>query len=199
MKIVLKTLLPVVMMLLAVPTIAFSQEANSSGGIVAVLDVAKVFKEHSAFNARMEQLKAEVDQFDALMKQKSDELRLEIEGLKKQFETSSEQFKAGQADLARKDADMKIQANQKRQEILDKEAQLYLTTYEEIQRIVQELATKYNITLVLRYDSADIDQNDRASVIRGVNRPIIFQRNLDLTNHVLPIVQTASLQGANKR
>lgn len=199
MKIVLKTLLPVVMMLLAVPTIAFSQEANSSGGIVAVLDVAKVFKEHSAFNARMEQLKAEVDQFDALMKQKSDELRLEIEGLKKQFETSSEQFKAGQADLARKDADMKIQANQKRQEILDKEAQLYLTTYEEIQRIVQELATKYNITLVLRYDSADIDQNDRASVIRGVNRPIIFQRNLDLTNHVLPMVQTASLQGANKR
>ena len=199
MKIVIKTLLPVVMTLLAVPTIAFSQDANSSGGIVAVLDVAKVFKEHSAFNARMEQLKGEVDQFDALMKQKADALRLKLEGLKDQYENTSEQFKAGQADLAREDADLKIQANQKRQEILDKEAQLYLSTYQEIQGIVQELATKYNITLVLRYDSADIDQNDRASVIRGVNRPIIFQRNLDLTNHVLPMVQTASLPSKNKK
>ena len=199
MKIVLKTLLPVFMILLAVPTIAFSQDANSSGGIVAVLDVAKVFKDHGTFNSRMEQLKTEVNDFDALMKQKADALRLELEALKDNFETSSEQFKAGQADLARKDADMKIQANQKRQEILDKEAQLYLSTYEEIQGIVQELAIKYNITLVLRYDSADIDQSDRASVIRGVNRPIIFQRNLDLTKFVLDAVQTASLQGNKKR
>ena len=199
MKILLKTLLPVVMMLLAVSNIALAQDASSSGGIVAVLDVAKVFKEHSSFNVRMEQLKKEVEAFDALMKQKSDELRQEMEGLKDNFQTTSEEFKTGQAELARKDADLKIQANQKRQEILDKEAQLYLTTYEEIQEIVQQLATKYGITLVLRYDSADIDQNDRASVIKGVNRPIIFQRNLDLTNHVLPIVKTAAVQGNNTK
>jgi Skp family chaperone for outer membrane proteins len=183
------TALLVLTVLLATINSVAAQEQQQSG-LVAVLDVAKVFQKHTLFNARMEQLKQEVDQFDVAMKKQADALRAEMEALKGQWEPGTENFKAGQADIARKDADMKIKANQKRQDVLDKEAQLYLQTYKEIQGLVQELATQYGITLVLRYDSSEIDPNDRPSVIKGVNRPVIFQRNLDLTNLVIPRVQT---------
>lgn len=189
--------------LVAIQTVGFQTAVaqDSTTGLVAVLDVAKVFKEHTVFNARMEKLKSEVDDFDLSIKQEAEALRSEMEALKDNVEPSSDAFKAGQGELARKDADLKIKTNQKRQEILDQEAELYLATYQEIQGHVEQLCVEYGITLVLRYDSTPIDKSDRASVIKGVNRPIIFQRNLDLTNHVIPKVKStqASVGGTNQK
>lgn len=170
---------------LLVPCLCTAQEqANSGTGRIGVLDVAKVFEEHKQFTSAMEKLKAEVQSFDAQMKMKGEALRNEAAGLK-QFKPSSPQYTELEGNLAKKDAELKILANQKRKEILDKEAKLYLETYAAVQNMVKRIADANGITLVLRFDSSKIDSTDRASVIKGVNRDIVYQNKLDLTDFVL--------------
>jgi hypothetical protein len=53
-----------------------------------------------------------------------------------------------------------------------------------MQAVVEEAATKYGLSLVLRFDSQEIDPNNRNEVVKGVNRAVVFHRKLDLTSMV---------------
>ena len=70
-------------------------------------------------------------------------------------------------------------------DILKQEAEIYYQTYNQVVQTVAKLSGTYGISLVIRYDSGPIDQTDRPSVIKGVNRNVVFQRDLDLTSLVL--------------
>lgn len=174
-----------VALLVSLGTVANGQQAQEQGqgGIVAVLDVAKVFKEHAQFNASMEAIKKEIEVFEEDFRGKRESLQNQIRAL--QSLQGQPEFKTEEAALARKEADLQIEANQKRAEILSKEAEIYYSTYNEVVATVARLSGSYGISLVIRYDSGAIDQTDRASVIKGVNRSVVFQRDLDLTTLVL--------------
>ena len=174
-----------VALLVSLGTVANGQQAQEQGqsGIVAVLDVAKVFKEHAQFNASMEAIKKEIEVFEEDFRGKRESLQNQIRAL--QSLQGQPEFKTEEAALARKEADLQIEANQKRAEILSKEAEIYYSTYNEVVATVARLSGSYGISLVIRYDSGAIDQTDRASVIKGVNRSVVFQRDLDLTALVL--------------
>lgn len=174
-----------VALLVSLGTVANGQQAQGQGqaGIVAVLDVAKVFKEHAQFNASMEAIKKEIEVFEEEFRGKRESLQNQVRAL--QNLVGQPEFKTEEAALARKEADLQIEANQKRAEILTKEAEIYYSTYNEVVATVARLSGGYGISLVIRYDSGAIDQTDRASVIKGVNRSVVFQRDLDLTALVL--------------
>ncbi len=73
----------------------------------------------------------------------------------------------------------------KRREFLEQEAKVYYGIYREIEDSVAVFAERNRIGLVLRYSGDEMKPDDRASVLQGVNRPVVFQRNLDITQHVL--------------
>ena len=53
------------------------------------------------------------------------------------------------------------------------------------ERVVAEIAEQYDLSLVLRFSRERMDPTDRTSVLAGVNRPVIFQKQLDLTPLVM--------------
>ena len=81
---------------------------------------------------------------------------------------------------------------------MNKEAQLYYNTYLEVQSVVASFAKQNNITLVLRFDSSPIDQTNRASVSAGVNRFIVYQNSLDITELITKQVNGGVAQAANQ-
>ena len=76
---VLKTAL---MALVAVATLTGTVSAQEKSGIVAVLDVAKVFKQNRAFESRMQSIKSTADQLKAEIQQKQEAIKQEALGLK---------------------------------------------------------------------------------------------------------------------
>ena len=170
-------------LLVALGSSVNGQEAQGQSGIVAVLDVAKVFKEHAQFNASMENIKGDIAKFEEEFRGKRESLQNQIRAL--QNLVGQPEFKTEEAALARKEADLQIEANQKRADILKQEAEIYYQTYNQVVQTVAKLSGTYGISLVIRYDSGPIDQTDRPSVIKGVNRNVVFQRDLDLTSLVL--------------
>jgi len=163
--------------------IVSAQEGKQSG-IVAVLDVAKVFKQNRDFESRMQAIKATADQLKASIQQKQEAIKQEAAGLQ-QYEVGSPERNQMEAELVQKQAKLRTEAHQAEVDLLSKEARVYYETYQEMQTILSSLSTEYGISLVLRFDSETVDASNRGEVIKGVNRAVVYQQGLDLTTLVI--------------
>ena len=195
-KIVLSALVTVVAF--SVST-ASAQESKQSG-IVAVLDVAKVFKENRDFESQMQAIKSTADQLKASIQQKQEAIKQEAAGLQ-QYEVGSAERNQMEAELVQKQAKLRTEAHQAEVDLLSKEARVYYNTYQQMQSILSSLSTEFGISLVLRFDSEEVDANNRGEVIKGVNRAVVYQQGLDLTSMVIEKMSTnvASAGGATQR
>lgn len=162
-----------------------ARPAGSQSNVpVAVIDVPLIFKNHARFKQRMEAIKGEVEAFEKQVNEERKKLAKHEERLKT-FAVGSPEFRQLEEDLARQVSDVRVRSELKRKDVMEREAKVYFETYNEVTREVARQAEIYGISLVLRYDSEPIDGRDRSSILAGVNRPIVFQNNLDLTQLVL--------------
>ena len=157
---------------------ASAQEGKS--GLVAVLDVAKVFKENQAFDSKMKAIKAEADSLKGQIVQQQESIKARAQQLT-EYEVGSAERNKFEATLEQEQAALRTKARQAEADLLNREARVYYETYERMRGVVGNIASQHGISLVLRFDSEEIDPNNRAEVIKGVNRAVVYHRRLDLT------------------
>lgn len=168
----------------AAPAAAPARQSPFPGGI-ALIDVSVIFDKHNRFQAQMEAMKNEVKAFEVVLRQKQEAINAEAEKAK-QFQPGSPQYKEIEERVARMTNDLKLETGFKRKEFLEREAEAYFQVYREIESVVGQYATRYGLSLVLRYGSQEINSKDRESVLRGINRPVVFrQPYLDITGPIL--------------
>jgi Skp family chaperone for outer membrane proteins len=184
-------------LLLAGATCAWAQAPRTTTATprtraaVVVLDVGRVFKEHIRFKQRMELMKKDVTSFtDKINREKEDIKKLHEQ--RKLYEAGSPDYKKIEEDATRMQSQLVVEMQLKEREFMEQEAKLFYQTYMEVQQRVAEFADHNGISLVLRYNSEQIDPDDRASVLAGVNSPIVFQRDLDITSFIIEAVNRYS-------
>lgn len=158
--------------------------AGPSNGFVVVLDVAKVFNDNQPFDAALKSIQQEAEQFKADIEGRQQALQAEAAKVMEQFKPGTPEFQREETRLEQSMAALRTSARQKNTELLNKEAKLYYDTYQKMQQVVAGIAQENNIDLVLRFDSSQIDQSNRADVIKAVNRGVVYQENLDITSMV---------------
>jgi len=155
-----------------------TQEAKV--GLVAILDVAKVFKENQNFDSQMKAIKAEADRLKVQITQEQEQIKASAQAVTK-YEVGSPDRNKLEGDLEQQQAKLRTRARQSETDLLNREARVYYDTYQRMQAIVASVASQNGISLVLRFDSAQIDPGNRGEVIKGVNRAVVYHRQLDLT------------------
>lgn len=191
---ILKSSSQIIAIVACVFSLAGNLQAQDNSGMVAVLDVAKVFEENTVFNNRMNAIKTEATNFKAQMETAQTDIQAKAEPLK-DLKPGSPEFNALQAQLEQETASLRTKAQQTNTELLSREARIYYDTYQQMQKTVAALATEYNISLIIRFDSQAIDPDKRDEVIKGVNRNVVYQKNLDLTS--LVVGKMGSVETAN--
>ena len=179
-----------------IPTFAQESEAKNEG-IVAVLDVAKVFKENSTFDTSMKAIKAQAEKLKADIQSQQEAIRQDAMALQN-YEVGSPERNKLESELEQRQAALRTKARQAEQDLLNREAVIYFDTYSEMQTVVGNIAKQYGISLVLRFDSATIDKTSRPEVIKGVNRAVVYHHRLDLTNMVIKAMSGSTASSANK-
>lgn len=167
------------------------EAANVSKYGVAVVDVGYVFDNHRAFTAAMNGMKDEMKkiedalkaQRDAIAKQEADLVKLGT-----QVATTSQQYRDAEEALARAKADFNLKMNSLRKDLMTKESQVYFKTYQQVSAAVTTYARQRNIGLVLRFNGDPPNPDNRGDIIKAINNPIWHQDNIDITRHVLEIV-----------
>ena len=102
-----------------------------------------------------------------------------------QFTPGSPEYERMERALADKAAKLQVDTQLKKKEFLQRESKVYYEVYQEVSNAVREFAEMKGIDLVLRYNGAEMKPDDRASVLQGVNRAMVYQRNLDITREIL--------------
>jgi len=156
--------------------------AQGQGGIVVVLDMVRVFKAHPGHQAAMTRIEARAEEMRKDFQQQQIALQEKAKQAASQYQGS--QLDQIEIQLRQEEVTLQTKARQAQTELMKSEAEAFYKTHSEVMTIVQELCQQYNIGLVLGYDSEPIDPNRPESVIRGVQRSVVYQTN-DLTDHVL--------------
>lgn len=196
----MKSLRAVICSIILVSTSSLTAIAANNGPVeagqrIALVDVAKVFKAHTRFNASLEQMKKDAEMFQTMMRTEQNKLAAEAE-LLKQANPNDPDFKAKETEISKKLAELQVTQSQKGRDISEKEARLYFDTYVEVTQQIANYADRNGIGLVLRFNSAPIDAADRKSVIEGVNREIVFQVGRDITDQVIATINGTQIGSA---
>jgi Skp family chaperone for outer membrane proteins len=167
--------------------VAQDVQANqmSSAGAIVVLDVAKVFKSNAQFNQQIEAIQAEAEKLKSDVESRQQQLRAQAQNISETLQANSTERKDAEAQLEQDMTALRTTARQAEADLMAREAKVYYDTYAKMQSIVTSAAEKYSIALVLRFDSSEIDPANRNSVVNGVNRAIVFQKDRDLTGYVI--------------
>jgi len=149
-----------------------------------VIDIAYIFKNHVRFNAAMNDMKRDIEGFDLAMQEEQKVLQKKQEAMI-QYNPSSDQFKKADEELAHLKSNFQIKLQAKKREFLEAEAKVYFNIYREVEEAVAVFAQRNGIRLVLRFTGDEMKAEDRNSVLQGVNKPVVYQSQLDITNLIL--------------
>ena len=168
--------------------LAQSAPAPAAGTRVAVIDISYIFKNHPGFKQQMESMKAEVQAFEGLLRQRAEEIN-KLQGQLQGYKPNSAEYKQIETKILKIQADGQAEATMKKKDFLQRESKIYYTTYNEIVGEVRQFADRYGISMVVRFNMEPMDEDSRNSVLEGVNCAVVYQRNLNITEAILKQIQ----------
>lgn len=155
-----------------------------SGTSVAVIDLGEVFKNHPQLSSELEGIKSELNSFQAMIRQQQQK----AQGLSEELKTlkpGTQGYTDKEKQFANLKTDLNVMVRQRKREMLEKEARIRYQAYQEIQQHVAQFCQQYGIQLVIRFDRQPIDSSNAQQVMAGLNRPVIYQNSLDITDHII--------------
>ncbi|EMB17990.1 OmpH family outer membrane protein [Rhodopirellula europaea] len=159
--------------------------AQDAGHRIAVVDVAYIFKNNEGIKRQVKAVEDNLKAFDTELTARREELKAAAEKLKT-FQANSPEYTAQEERVASMESKLRLDMARKRKELADREAKIYYDNYQLISAGVQAIAEYHKISLVLRYNSEDMDLEQGESVIRGVMRNIVYHdEKLDMTPAVM--------------
>jgi len=182
--------------LAAVVNVAPVMAQATSAGNIAVIDIPVIFKSHNLFKKQMDDLKAQVEAAESALSKDRDQMKSMVEELQG-YKAGSPEYKGLEERLAKLQAELQVKVGIQKKDFMEREARIYFNTYNQITETVSTFAKRYNISLVLRYNSNPIDPQNRQSVLEGVNRPVIYQSNIDITYDILQILNNGTVASGN--
>ena len=152
---------------------------------VAVIDVGYIFKNHARFKAAMDKMKDEVMAAENSLKAERDRVNQMMEQLKG-FNVGTPEYRKLEGEVAKAQDDFNVNAQLQKKDFMDREAQVYLQVYSEIERAVGQFARENKIAVVHRFDGEPIDSSDRNRILGGITKPIVYyDPQIDITPDIL--------------
>jgi Skp family chaperone for outer membrane proteins len=168
--------------------------ANAAKHGVAVVDIGYIFKKHDRFRLTMEQMKKDMEAIEQELKADRDKVA-ETDQKRDAYNVGSLEYKQLDEEGARMKAEFNLKMTRLRKEVLEREAKVYYQTYLEVSDAVSYYAKRQDIGLVLRFNGEPTDSNRREEVLQAINRPVVFQNQVDITPDIISILnreQTAT-------
>ncbi len=155
-----------------------------SGTNVAVVDVGFIFKNATRFKQSMDDIKNDDERFKQEMTAKQEAMQADMQNLQKMGKASTE-YKILEERIAGDQTKLRLDMARKQKERIEQEAKIYFNAYRELEEHINKFATTYGIDLVLRFNAEEMDPSQPESVLNGINRFVVYQRDLNITGHIL--------------
>ena len=132
-------------------------------------------------------MKAEMKGHEEKLKARRDSIA-QMEEARNRLEAGSPDFKQADDRLATEKAKFNLEMDRLRKDLMERESKVYFSTYQEVSYTIANYAKQRNIGLVLRFNGDKPDPNKRPDILKDINKPVVFENNIDITRDILAIV-----------
>ena len=164
-----------------------SSSANVVAFRIGVLDISKVFKSHAGFKSTMDGMKQQMQTIEQELKAERDRVK-QKEEQRNGYSVGSPEWKRFDNELTQMKGDFNVKMTQRQKDFLEQEAKVYYQTYLQVQDAVKYYAQRNGLGLVLRYSGDEVNPNLREGILRAINKPIIYQNQIDITDDIIAMV-----------
>lgn len=154
---------------------------------IALVDMAKVFKTSTFFERRRDQLKEKIAGSETEAKKMAADIKALQNKLTK-FEKGSDDAKELEGEIKRKTEEFEGFRKKTQEDIVKAESAIYHKTYQLVETEVADYAKQHGFDLVLRFNSEPLNDQDPQKLIQGMNRQVVFHRELDITDQIIEMV-----------
>lgn len=169
------------------------QAQASTGTTVVVIDLQEVFDNHIRFKAAMENINKDTEQLNAKFRNDQKELQKMMEHLKT-LKPGTPDYKHHEEAAAQFESNLRVQAGLERKGVAERQAKQLYNTYEEVTAAVQSFSQRNGISLVIQFSADEIDPANPQSIMRGVNRAVVYQDRLNITDAIIEMVNRGTPQ-----
>lgn len=162
---------------------------------VGLLNLDRIFKDYKPFREKQTQLQEVAKEVDQKVQARQAELETVNNQLRKTVQGSAE-FTRLQIQLFKLQNDLQQFVNSERVSIQKQEATMLLALHRQLDELVSKHAKAKGIKLVLRYHDVSFDENQPVpEIAKTVNRQILYEDGLDITDAILKELQAAPASG----
>jgi Skp family chaperone for outer membrane proteins len=152
---------------------------------VALVDVASIFKRHTAFKTKMDKMKEKVNAAEAKVAESKKQMDKLAEQQKDPTLTAEERGEV-ERKLRRLQGLTGAEVNMQKADLMEEEGKLYFDTYSQVKNTIDRCCEKHGIQLVLRINNDPVDPAKREDILRAINSPLPhFDSALDITEEIL--------------
>jgi len=166
------------------PPAPLADESPAAVYPVATLDLARVYAEDLAFKQLNDEMKRDVERAEIELKSIREKLVRESDKLG-ELEKGSEAYVEKDAAIRRGSAVVQSQVDQRKQQFALQEAKNYFHVLQGVRDEMRRLADSKGFTLVLRTSDTSKLSYDPKELAAELNRTIVYQRGIDVTNDVI--------------
>jgi Skp family chaperone for outer membrane proteins len=155
---------------------------------VAIVDMARIFKTSKAFEGARDKLKEKISESEEVAKK----MLQEITDLAQKLKTPGldpDTKKDLTTEVTAKSKEFEEFKKVKQKEFLTAESKIYLTIYNMVIKEIGDYADAHKIDLVMRYSSEALDDSDAQLLLQGMNRQVVFQNKLDITDDIIDLLR----------
>jgi Skp family chaperone for outer membrane proteins len=152
---------------------------------IAVIDVTYILENYTKLKKAMEFYKSKAQEVEDTLKKQQQAIQKKAEGLKA-LQPGTPDYKKLEEELTKAESDWKLEVASKRRDFAEQESSYYLRAYQELSLAVKTYSERNGIQLVLRFNGAPIDPNNREMVQMEVFKLVMYyDKRIDITGAVL--------------
>ena len=162
-----------------------SQPTGHSTRHVAVVDVARLEKQHTRLRAFIEDLKKQREANLAELQKDADKLA-RLEKQLQECEEGSEEHKELANKVALASAELTAKRLKFAEENERREAKIYYQFHGEVTREIKQFAHRYDINLVVPFDSSDLGpEATKEEILDRMTTNPLYEGRIDITDDIL--------------
>ncbi len=156
----------------------------AQGTRIALIDIGKVFRNHPRLQQAREDVRRESQEYEAYLRRERkrfEQMASELRSLK----PGTSDFHTLEQRLAQSQAQVQVQMQLKSKELQEKTARAEYSAYQEVVQHVDRFCQQHGIHMVISYHSGPIDPDNPRSVTLALNRRVVYQKGLDITDAII--------------
>jgi len=159
---------------------------------IALVNIDRILKDYKPLNDKLDPLKAEAKELEGAIQVRQAEIETVGNQLRQTLPGSPDQQRL-QIQLVKMQGDFQRFVADGRNKLQNKEATTYLAFFRQLDAEISKYAKTNGLKLVLRQSETSLDDGQSLQdIFKALNRQILFEEGLDVTDPILKALQSSS-------